>query len=444
MTIKSFDQIWELICEQFKNDPRYNSFAYDLWISIIRPLDLAGDQAVVEVDTHFQKSLIEKNYKTTLEQYLADVLGFEVSLEILCSEEQEKKEKPVSAAAPVTHFGNTPEEYTFDTFVVGEGNRFAFAACQAVANDATCSYNPLFIYGKSGLGKTHLLFGILNKIKETRPGSVILYVKCEQFTNEFINAIQEDSLNEFKNKYRKVDVLLMDDIQFLANKERVQEEFFHTFNDLYHYGKQIVLTSDRPPKEIPTLQDRIKTRFESGLITDIQIPDFETRVAIIRRKAESENLEMGADVVEMLANKLKSNIRQIEGVVTKLAALKNLEGKKPSLSVVQLIINEIVMQNKPTETVIDRIMQEVSSTFSVSVEDIRSRRKTADLALSRHVCFYLIKEMTSLTMKEIGNYFGGKDPTTVLYGCERISEKMEEDRSFADIIEGIKKNVSNE
>ena len=443
MKMESFDQLWGLVCKQFQDDPDHSSVAYDLWVAIIRPVSLTDSKALVEVDTEFQKGIIERNYKKSLEGYLETLLGFPVELEISCTEEDKKPAEP-EIQTPVTNAPLQEEEYSFDTFVVGDGNRFAFAACQAVANNPASKYNPLFIYGKSGLGKTHLLFAIRNKIRETRPGANILYVQCEQFTNEFISAIQNETMNEFKNKYRKTDVLLMDDIQFLATKERVQEEFFHTFNDLYHFGKQIVLASDRPPKEIPTLQDRIKNRFESGLITDIQTPDYETRMAIIRRKAEQEEMELPTEVVELLASKLKSNIRQIEGAVTKLAALKNLEGKKPSLSVVQLLINEIVMQNQPTETVIDRILQEVSNTFSVSIDDIRSKRKTANLSQARHISFYLIKEMTPLTMKEIGSYFGGKDHTTVLYGIEKIEKKKNEDPSFASILEGIKKNVNNE
>ncbi len=441
--MQSVLELWQLVCNTFQEDKRFNDVVYNLWISCMEPKKLENNQMIVQVSTEFQKGIIMQNYADVVEEYMTSFLGQPTKLVILSKEETEKAGKEPTPKKEDQHSDNTAK-YTFDSYVVGESNRFAAAACQAVAKNPAKEYNPLFIYGKSGLGKTHLMFAIENQLHETHPHMQTLYVKCETFTNEFIQAVQDGTMQEFNNRYRQCDVLLVDDIQFLANKEQTQEAFFHTFYDLYFNSKQIVLTSDRLPREIATLDERLRTRFESGLTADVHSPDFETRCAIVRQKAEQLQLDLGEDVTDFLASKLKSNIRQLEGAVTKLAALFRLEGTKPTIGVVQSFLKDLLTENKPIEAVTEKIVQEVAHTFQTTPEDIKSKRKTAGLSLARHVCFWMMKELTPLTMKDIGQYFGGKDHTTVLYGCNRIAERRESDSTFAATLDDIMKNVKED
>ena len=327
--MESFMQVFNLVKETCHES--ISDVAFNLWIAPLEPVKFENGTAYLYIKSEFQKNIITDKYIKLLSNGFNQVLGFDVQIEILTEESEEVKEKavPVELDENTQTDGTMPNgdyEYTFDTFIVGASNNFAVAACKAVASRQSGTYNPLFIYGPSGLGKTHLLMAIRHEIQKNTPDTNILYVNGETFTNEFITAIENETTNQFHTKYRNADILLVDDIQFVAGKERTQEEFFHTFNELHRNGRQIVLASDRPPKDIKTLEERLRTRFESGLITDITTPDFETRIAIIRRKAELLDIEIPDEVAEFIANRLKNNIRQLEGAVKKIKAYKLLAG----------------------------------------------------------------------------------------------------------------------
>ena len=332
---------------------------------------------------------------------------------------------------------------TLDTFIVGSSNKFAHAAALAVAQNPATAYNPLFIYGDSGLGKTHLLQAIKAEVEKNNPNANIIYIDGETFTNEIIAAIRENKTTEFHNKYRQADVLLVDDVQFIAGKESTQEEFFHTFNALHSAGKQIVLVSDRPAKEIQRLEERLRTRFEWGLTADIQPPDFETRCAIIKRKSDLLRLDMQNDAIEFIASKVKTNIRQLEGVVKKLDALKRLENKQPNLINAQIAIKDILNEQLPIPLTIEKILEEVSRSYGVSAADIKGKKRTQNIAEARKMCMYIVRQVCELSMEDIGKEFGGRDHSTVVYSISNVEEKMEKDSFYRSNIEDIIKNVKS-
>ena len=332
-------------------------------------------------------------------------------------------------------------EFTFDTFIVGSSNKFAHAASLAVAANPGYAYNPLFIYGNSGLGKTHLLNAIRSEIKANSPEKEIIYVKGDDFTNELIESIHLAKTSEFRQKYRNSDVLLVDDVQFIGGKESTQEEFFHTFNALYEAKKQIVLTSDRPPKEIQSLVDRLRNRFESGLIADIQPPDFETRSAIIKRKAELLEIDVPDDVCEYIATKLKANIRQLEGVVKKMKAKSLLYGEKISINSAQKIISDILNNDQPPPLTVEKIIEEVARTFGVTSEDIRSSKRNSNISKARQIAIYVVREITQLSMNLIGDEFGGRDHSTIVYAVKQVEKDMSKDTKVKSMVEDIIKNI---
>ena len=332
-------------------------------------------------------------------------------------------------------------ENTFDTFVVGASNKFAHAAAQAVAANPGKAYNPLFIYGNSGLGKTHLLNAICHEIKRNDPSMKIVLTDGEEFTNEFIEALNHRTTTEFQNKYRKVDVLLMDDVQFIASKERTQEEFFHTFNALTQDGKQIVLSSDRPPKDMPQLEDRMRTRFEWGLLADVQPPDLETRMLIVKRKADALNFDISDDVVEYIAQKLKNNIRQLESAVKKMQAYVQIQGAHVNPATAQQAIRDILSDNKPIPVVVDKIITEVARTYGANPEDLRSKKKDAQTSKYRQISMYIVREVTGLSAKAIGAEFGGRHYSTVLYALDEIKKESDTDSALRTTINDIIKNV---
>ncbi|MDL2219481.1 chromosomal replication initiator protein DnaA [Ruminococcaceae bacterium OttesenSCG-928-O06] len=405
---------------------------YDLFIADLVPVSFENGTASIGVRSEFIKGVLEDRYLAMLQEAFAAVLGFEVTVLLVVMEE----EKPAAA-----QLAGGSYDYTFDNFIVGQNNKFAHAAALSVAGNPSHSWNPLFIYGASGLGKTHLLFAIQYEIAKNHPEYRISYVDGDRFTNEIITAIQEKKMNEFHDKYRTVDVLLVDDVQFIGGKESTQEEFFHTFNTLYNAGKQIVLASDRPPREIKSLDDRLRTRFEWGLTADIQPPDFETRVAIIRRKAALLNLEIPDDVAEFIANHLKNNIRQLEGTVKKLNAYYLLEGIQPVIGAAQNAIKDILNETQPLPVTIEKITSEVARTYNVSPEDIRSRKRNANISTARMVAMFCVREITGISMEEIGTQFGGRDHSTVVYACNTISTRQQADTHMREMIEDIIKNV---
>jgi chromosomal replication initiator protein len=339
---------------------------------------------------------------------------------------------------------NLIPRYVFDEFVVGNSNRLAHAASLAVSESPAKAYNPLFIYGGVGLGKTHLMHAIGHYILSQNKNAKVYYVSSEKFTNELINSIRDDKNEEFRNKYRTVDVLLVDDIQFIAGKERTQEEFFHTFNALHEANKQIIVSSDRPPKEIPTLEDRLRSRFEWGLITDIQPPDFETRIAILKKKSERDKVDIPSEVFEFIATKIKSNIRELEGALNRVIAYSTLTKREVDISLVNEALKDIFSSTHMRKIDVDLIKSIVAEYFNIKFEDFESKKRTRQIAYPRQIAMYISRELTDLSLPKIGEEFGGRDHTTVIHAYEKISSEIHESYEFKNKIEGIIKEIKGE
>ena len=434
----SFSEIFALAKEYCHTE--LSEVAYDLWIKDIEARSMDGTVATLYVRSEFKKNIIQEKYIDLLDRALETVLGFPV--EIRFQWDNPDAAEPEQKAEPEPVLSDGSYEYTFDNFIVGPSNKFAHAAALAVATQPTSrNYNPLLIYGGSGLGKTHLLTAIRTEIARANPNARITYVRSEVITNELIAAISNKTTEAFREKYRSADVLLVDDIQFIGGKESTQEEFFHTFNALYQDNKQIVLTSDRPPKEIKTLEDRLRSRFESGIMADIQPPDFETRIAIIRRKAQLLDLQIPDDVAEYIANRLKSNIRQLEGVVKKLHAYKQLAGTNPTILVAQNSIRDILSDNQPLPITVERIISEVARTYGVTSNDIRSQKRAAQISNARQVAMYVVREITQMSMSAVGEEFGNRDHSTVVYTLKKVEKEMSRDRHYKEIVEDIINNI---
>ncbi|MBR1778939.1 MAG: chromosomal replication initiator protein DnaA [Clostridia bacterium] len=436
--MESFTETWKLICDYCKT--RITDVAYKTWISRIEPvaIDFDTGDAKLLVPNEFHRQTLTRCYTPLLNSAFEEIFGSSnINLCFITSASERSNESQPANKLAI----DSAQELTFDTYIVGSSNKFAHAASLAVAANPAGSYNPLFIYGNSGLGKTHLLYAICNDIKKTHPDMRTLYIKGDDFTNELIDSIRKGATREFHQKYRQTDILLVDDIQFIAGKDSTQEEFFHTFNTLYEAKKQIVLTSDRPPKEIQTLEDRLRTRFEWGLIADIQPPDFETRIAIIKRKAEILDIAIPNDISEFIAEKLKTNIRQLEGVVKKLKAYYLLQGDKPSLSTAQAAISDILNNDQPPPLTIEKIIEEVARTFGVSTEDIRSSKRAANISNARQIAIYISREITQLSMSAIGEEFGGRDHSTIVYAIQQVEKIQAKDQKMKAMISDIIKNI---
>lgn len=443
----SFEELFSMVKEYCKT--QMTEVAYKIWIKDIAPVSFDNDSVVLGVSSDFKKNIVTEKYKALLSKGFEQTLGFPVEVNIeVADDDSQKQPEPVPEVQGVKNVSPLLDsgdyDYTFDTFIVGSSNKFAHAAALAVATHDTRNYNPLFIHGDSGLGKTHLLFAIMNEVKNRKPDSFVVYVKGEQFTNELIAAIKNQTTPEFREKYRKADYLLVDDIQFIAGRDSTQEEFFHTFNTLYESGKQIVLTSDRPPKEIKTLEDRLRTRFEMGLMADIQPADFETRIAIIQRKAELLHMDMPLDVEEYIANNLKSNIRQLEGAVKNIKANSLIYENKPvTILMAQNAIRDILNDSQPVPVTIGKIITEVARTFNVSEQDIKSNKRAANISRARQVAMYVIKDIIQMSMAAIGDEFGGRDHSTVVYAISQTEKAMKTDSRLRETIEDITKNVKD-
>ena len=425
-------------CKTQMAEPTYN-----LYIDGLEPISFEDSSHItLSVRNDFICKIVTDRYLGLLKEAFKTVLGFDVDItlvvpstpphEVVLAQQYE--------ANPASPQGNY--EFTFENFIKGSGNQFAFAAAQAVAANPSGAYNPLFIYGPSGLGKTHLMTAIANEMRRNDPNLNIVYVTGETFANELIEAIQKkQDTSLFHDKYRNADVLLVDDVQFIAGKDSTQEEFFHTFNKLHSEGKQIVLTSDRPPKDIKILEDRIRSRFESGLIADISTPDFETRIAIIRRKAELLDLNLPDEVAEFIANRLKTNIRQLEGAVKKLKALKHLAGSQPSIAMAQSVIRDILTDDQPIPITVEKIIAEVANVYGVSPDDIRSNKRSSQISNARKVAIYVVREITQMPLASIGMEFGGRDHSTIVYAVNSISQSIQKDSSLKELVETLIKNI---
>ncbi len=450
--MKSINEVWEGIQEALKAMPEISVTAYETWLSPLEPREIQDGNLVLYVETAFQKGIILDCYTTRLETAVMQVMGLPLKVRIISGEDDKFPEPEPEDENDVHAVINRrineariPEyEYSFENFIVGSSNQFAHAAAQAVAKEPSSIYNPLFIHGGSGLGKTHLMYAICNEIRMRNPGFKIIYTKAETMTNEIIEAIRSGQTAALREKYRKADMLLVDDIQFIAGKESTQTEFFHTFETLHQANKQIVLTSDRPPKEISSLEDRLRSRFEAGLLADIQPPDLETRIAIVKRKAQLLELNLSNEIAEYIASQLKTNVRQLEGVVRRIMANQLLAGEKPSLAVAQNAIRDIRSTALPAPVTVDKIMSEVSRTMNVTVDDLRGKKHSAGISRARQVAMYVIREVVgSMSMDAIGQEFGGRDHSTVVYTIQKVEKMMEADDSYKGLVKDIIKNVSD-
>lgn len=445
--METLKEAWSGVLDYLHTLPDISEVAFNVWLSCIEPVSIEDDKVIVYVHTNFQRKIIAEHYTEKLKSAIENVLGLPLDLEIRSGEDDAPSS---SAPAPQEDpdegnlFGsNTANyEYSFENFIVGSSNKYAHAASQAVAKNPAGHYNPLFIYGGSGLGKTHLLYAICNEIKKNSPDVKILYTKGEYMTNELIESLRNKSSAEFRAKYRQVDVLMVDDIQFIAGKEATQEEFFHTFEALHQANKQIVLTSDRPPKEIATLEDRLRSRFEMGLLADIQPPDLETRIAIVKRKAQIFDVAIDDDVAAYIAGQLKSNVRQLEGAIKRLRAQCILNGERATINTAKMAIRDIQNDNPPIPVTVDRIISEVARTMNVTPEDIRSSKRSANVSQARQVSAYVVRSITGLSMKAIGEHFGTRDHSTIVYAIKKVEDMMAKDPSFKGRVNDIIKNVS--
>lgn len=432
----SFDQAWGLICDYCKG--QITDVAYKTWFSRLKPvsLDFEKGMATIEAPNDFHRQTLLRCYSELLNEAFQSVFGSKIEFTLCLPDDTEHRQQQEDLSETLG------EELTFQNFVVGSSNRFAHAACQAVASQPAIVYNPLFIYGNPGLGKTHLLNAVAKEFRSNFPGRTVVYLKAEDFTNEVIEGISRGTMANVREKYRTADLFLMDDVQFLAGKNSTQEEFFHTFEALHEAKKQIILTSDRPPKEIATLEDRLKSRFESGLIADIQPPDLETRTVIIKRKAESLGFEIPDNICEYIATKLKNNIRQLEGAVKKIRAFYLLENKPVNIATAQAAISDIMNNNQPTPVTVDKIIEEVTRTYgNVTPEDLRSQKRSSNISEARQVAMYIIREITDLPMVEIGQIFGGRDHSTVVYAIRQVEKKIEKESHTRAIVNDMIKNI---
>lgn len=413
--------------------------SYETWFKTTKPLEETENKLVIGVISEFGRDWIRSNYLTLIKEVVKAVAGKDMTLEFVVIKDKKKDKEIIKEEIVNRRRLGLNENYTFNNFVVGDSNKLAHAAGLAVAKNPGHSYNPLFIYGGVGLGKTHLIQAIGHFVLDTKPDLKLVYVTSEIFTNEVIQSIQKGKMNDFHHKYRNVDVLLIDDIQFLAGKERTQEEFFHTFNTLHNNYKQIVITSDRLPKEIPTLEDRLRSRFEWGLMVDIAPPDFETRVAILKKKAEKEKIKVPDDVIYYIAENIKSNIRELEGALIRLLAHASLNNSEITLDFTKKILSGIFGKLEKKKVSADEIKSVVSLYFSISVEDIEGGKRSQDYTIPRQIAMFLIREFTNLSLPQIGSLFGGRDHTTVLYSIDKIKRELKKDENLKAAVEEIRR-----
>lgn len=436
--MESFHEAWEVICDYCKT--RITDVAYKTWISRIEPIDLNFDtgEAILLTPNEFHRQTLTRCYLTLLEEAFEAVFGSSIKIKLTVPDE-------VETGSDIKEEAESPDsdyEYTFETFIVGSSNKFAHAASLAVAANPAGAYNPLFIYGHSGLGKTHLLYAIGNDIKKNHSNINILYVKGDDFANELIESIQMAKTKEFRQKYRNADVLLVDDVQFIGGKESTQEEFFHTFNTLYESKKQIIISSDKPPKEIETLEERLRSRFEWGLTVDIQSPDYETRMAILRKKEEMEGYNIDNEVIKYIATNIKSNIRELEGALTKIVALSRLNKCDITLGLAEEALKDIISPNAQREVTPNLIIQVVSDHFGITPLDISSQKRTKEIVYPRQIVMYLCRNMTETPLQSIGRILGGRDHTTIIHGSEKIAADMNKDDNLKNTIEILKKKIN--
>lgn len=443
-------EIWEKTLNIVKGE--LTEVSFNTWIKSITPISIDKDTLKLGVPNDFTRGILNTRYKDLISNALKLISSKKYVIDFFILSEEDipnnskgknKLEKnPINISVNEKMSTMLNPKYTFDSFVIGNSNRFAHAASLAVAEAPAKAYNPLFIYGGVGLGKTHLMHAIGHYILQNNSECKVMYVSSEKFTNELINSIKDDKNVEFRDKYRNIDVLLIDDIQFIAGKERTQEEFFHTFNALYEANKQIILSSDRPPKEIPTLEDRLRSRFEWGLIADIQAPDFETRMAILKKKADVEHLNIPNEVMVYIATKIKSNIRELEGALIRIVAFSSLTNSEISIELAAEALKDIISSKQSKLVTIELIQDVVSNYFNLKVEDLKSSRRTRNIAFPRQIAMYLSRKLTDMSLPKIGEEFGGRDHTTVIHAYDKISQNLKTDESLQNAVNDLTKRIN--
>ena len=436
------DSFWDTFL--FQIEKRTSPQIFETWFKPLKLLDISQDSLSIGVPKKFFIEWLNENYKDIIREIVFDIKNISPEIKFEVKEVfSEPQQKEAVKKQEKKHFiipNNINHSYTFSNFVVGSSNQFAHAACQAVANNPGATYNPLFIYSGSGLGKTHLLHAIVHRCLLNNPGMKVSYVTSEKFTNELINSIRYEKMSSFRKNYRNIDVLLLDDIQFIAGKERTQEEFFHTFNSLFEIKKQIVVTSDKTPREINDLEERIRSRFEWGLIADIQPPDTETKVAILKKKTINKNIFIPNEVAFLLANSVKSNIRELEGLLTRLTAYSSLVGCEITLDFTKDVLKDFIKINEKERTP-EEIQKVVAKYFNIKVSDLKGKKKSKSIVFPRQITMYLLRKLSSLSLPEIGQCFGGKHHSTVLHSIKTIEILLQEDKQIKNTVESLLKKV---
>ena len=444
----SAENLWSEISARLRE--ALNDGTYSKWFGDVHSLEIAGETLILTVPSERSREWIEQNFRGLLGATVRDVAGRDRPLELRVAEPEPERGSQQEALVPmVQRLRTRPEsggfkaKYTFDSFVIGSSNRFAHAAALAVAEAPAQAYNPLFIYGSTGLGKTHLLHAVAQYVSEHSSALSVRYVTSEAFVNDFINSLRDKSRIEgFKQRYRTYDLLLIDDVQFFEGKERFQEEFFHTFNSLYEAGSQIVLSSDRPPRDIATLEERLRSRFEWGLITDIQPPDLETRIAILRRKVKVDGINIQDEqVMTFIAGRVSSNIRELEGALTRVVAFSSLTGRPMTVELAQDVLRDVFPQGEAAEVSIKRIQDLVAERFSLSLDELCGDRRSQNIVYPRQVAMYLSRELTDSSLPKIGKEFGGRDHTTVIHATSKIARLIREDRSVYNLVQELTARV---
>ena len=442
---------WDEILQTVKTEHDVSDISFDTWIKPLEVFGVEGNTLYILVPSEqMTLSYISKKYYLPLKVAIAEIIGTEYEIQFILPEQTRNirpsnnkgKKTPEPEASKRS---NLNPNYTFDTFVVGSNNRFAQSASLAVAESPGEAYNPLYIYGGPGLGKTHLMHSIGHFILERNPEAKVLYVTSEEFTNEVIESIRSgnaSAMNKFREKYRTIDVLMIDDVQFIIGKESTQEEFFHTFNVLHSAGKQIVLSSDKPPKEMETLEERIRSRFEWGLMADIGAPDYETRMAILRRKVESDDMSLSDDILNYIANNIKSNIRELEGALNKLLAYSNLEKTEITMEIAKKELQNIITPDKPREITPQLVIEVVTEHFNISLDQMISKNRSNEIARPRQIAMYLCKTMTDIPLDSIGSLLGGRDHSTIIHGIKKIADEYDSNEQTRNLIETIKKKIN--
>ena len=440
---------WEEILRTVKEEHELTDISFKTWLEPLKVFDVKDNTLYILVpDEQMGLNYITKKYTLPIKVAVAEIIGKDYEIEFVLPEQAKSMRTPKPMAFVNTESidkSSLNPNYTFDTFVVGNNNKLAHAASLAVAESPGEVYNPLFLYGGVGLGKTHLMHSIAHFIQSNNPDVKILYVSSETFTNELIEAIRNGNntaMTKFREKYRNIDVLLIDDIQFIIGKESTQEEFFHTFNELYLAKKQIVISSDKPPKDMETLEERIRSRFEWGLMADIGAPDYETRMAILRRKVESDDMSLSDDILNYIANNIKSNIRELEGALNKLLAYSNLEKTEITMEIAKKELQNIITPDKPREITPQLIIEVVSEHFQISLDQMISKNRSNEIARPRQIAMYLCKTMTDIPLDSIGSLLGGRDHSTIIHGIKKIADEYDSNEQTRNLIETIKKKIN--